>query len=137
MNFSRRLMLFGFGAFLGVLLCALLFTGKTNPLTSWLPNNRVLERLSNKKYFRLKLQDNQVKCKFECLGIGSRELAYLIMRGDVLFSESKTKQEPKVYVVYAAPIDTEPFKITFSAEDSISKITDVSLALENKVCDCN
>jgi hypothetical protein len=136
MKFSRRLMLFGFGAFLGVLLCAFLFSGRTNPLTSWLPNHRVLERLNNKKYFKLQLQDSKVKCKFECLGIDSKELAYLITYGDVLFSESKTQQNPKVYVVYAAPKDTEPFKITFSAEDSISRITDVSLALEKKDCDC-
>ena len=133
MKFSRRLMLFGFGVLLGTLLSAFFFSGRTNVLTGWLPNARILARLNETK---LLLKDKSVKCKFDCLHINSKDLACILTDGDVLFSESKTNQEPKLYVVYAAPKDSEPFKIIFSAEDTTSTIVDVSLALEDRVCNC-
>jgi hypothetical protein len=133
MSFKRRLVLFGFGIILGLILSAFFFAGRTSVLTAWLPNARVISRFKSTK---LVLKDNTIKCKFNCLGITSKDLSYAITDGDVLFSESKTNQKPILYVVYAEPENGEPFKITFAAEDSVSTIVDVSLALMNRDCNC-
>ena len=85
---------------------------------SWLPENRVKEQIQSGVLVR----SDSMKCILECNEISDDFVFELIDKGEVLFSESQTKSDPKVYV-----IGYQGTKIHFSIdEDSLSSIVNIN-----------
>lgn len=117
---------------LGLILVFFFFGDRSELLTAWMPNERVMKRL---RETRLEIPDS-VKCRLNCFQLDSARVAELISDdGNVRFAKSETRIEPKLYRV-----DFEqhqpPVRVTFSCNDSTSTPVAV-LSLEGLAdCDC-
>lgn len=92
MNLKRRFGLFGFGFAAGILIVLFILNGK-NASCNYMPNARMLEILRNKP----RLYTDEVKQVMETNAIDSASIALLLLKGDIDFSKSKTRQEPCRY----------------------------------------
>ena len=93
---------------------------------SWLPENRVKEQIEKGVLVR----SDSMKCVLECNEISDDFVFELIEKGEVLFSESETQKEPKIYV-----IEYKNVKIHFSMdEDSVSSIVNIN---GKEGCNCS
>lgn len=93
---------------------------------SWLPENRVKEEIGSGAIVRT----DSMKCVLECNEISDDFIFELIEKGDVNFSESQVKNDPKVYV-----LEYQDIKLHFSLkEDSTAAIVDLN---QDKDCNCS
>lgn len=112
---GRRVKYYLIGLGMGLVMTFFIFGNRG---CSWLPENRVKEQLET----GILARTDSMKCVLECNDISDDFIYELIKKGDVLFSESKTKSDPKVYV-----IEYKDVKIHFSMdEDSLSSIVDIN-----------
>ena len=81
------------GVGIGVILSAYFFQGKGHLWTSWLPGNRVVDRI-NESYLDI---SPQAQCQLECLAFDIPDLKTAIESAEVDFKQSQTQDEPKVY----------------------------------------
>ncbi len=123
MKLRKRFIYFFLGFGLGIILVIFLFKGRG---LEWLPSNRVLYAINESTIFISKYNNCLLKCK----GINKDEIFNLLENGEVNFSNSKTKDPIKNYV-----IEHLDLKLTFSLDlkDSVSEL--INLTSINS-CDC-
>jgi hypothetical protein len=94
---ARRIFIFSIGFFGGCIMVWFMFfrTGERSFYGNWLPEGRVLSKLKA----GLDKNSSHSLCMLECTGIFKSQLAALLDQGDVLFSESKTNEDPREYEV--------------------------------------
>jgi len=113
MGLKRRFKLFGFGIILGLLVSFFFFQGRLNVFTDWMPGNRVKFRLRSTYVGNSPEVDALIKANN-----WPDTLANCFMwEGDVKFNESKTRSEPKIYVV-DWKLNGQLLKAQFAAGDS-------------------
>jgi len=92
MELKRRFGLFGFGFAAGIVIVLFIFNGK-KASCNYLPNARMLEILRNKD----RMYTDEVKQIMQENTIDSAAVAELLLKGDIDFSKSKTRQKPCRY----------------------------------------
>lgn len=96
MTFKRRLMLFGFGSFIGCILAWAIY-GKRLENTDWMPNHRVKMRLQS----TLVKATPQAEAGLEHLGLHLADLRATVLDSfNVKFSDSKRSKDSLVYYVH-------------------------------------
>ncbi len=131
MNFLQRLKRFMIGFGIGLILVYFFFSDRLDLLTSWLPNERVMERL---RQTELLLPDSML-CRLNCHHLDSARVADLLIDGDVSFSTSLTRQEPKLYKVDFMQHEI-PVRLSFLCTDSTSAVVDVLSLKKLQPCNC-
>lgn len=117
MNFGRRLRYYLIGFGMGLVLCFAIFGQRG---CDWTPGNRVLKQIATSEI----LVTDSVKCVMKENGISEDDVFKLLNNGDVVFSESKTHQTPKEYIIADAE---SKFKMHFVVRnDSVSVIWGVA-----------
>lgn len=117
MKFGRRLRYYLIGFSMGLVLCFAMFGQRG---CDWTPGNRVLKQIATSEI----LITDSVKCVMKANGISEDAVFQLLNNGDVIFSESKTHQIPKEYIIQDAE---EKFKIHFLVRnDTVSVIHGVA-----------
>lgn len=108
------------------------FGDRSEVLTAWMPNERVMKRLRETK---LEIPDS-VKCRLNCFQLDSAKVAALIADdGNVRFAKSETREEPILYRVDFEQ-HTTPVRLTFACDDSTSTVVG-TMGLEGLVkCQC-
>jgi hypothetical protein len=112
MTFGKRLRFYLIGFVLGTIISVLFFKGRG---CGWLPENRVLLRLT-KSYI---LANDSMRCVLKCNHIDSLNIKDLFKNGNVLFSESRPNDEPKMYVIECKLNNNEKIKIGLLLNDSL------------------
>lgn len=130
MNLRQRLFRYLTGVGIGLILVLLAFGNRS--CTDWMPNKRVLKRLSETEL----IVNAQARCKMNCMGIGNEDIKFLLANGDVDFEMSDTKSSPLRYRVNATQEKNKSFWMDFLAADSTSTIVDVQLIGFTELCDC-
>lgn len=92
MNLKRRFALFGFGFAAGIIIVIFILNGK-DASCNYLPNARMLEIMRSKH----RVYTDGVKQIMETNAIDSASVAEILLKGDIDFSKSKTRQEPCRY----------------------------------------
>lgn len=133
MRFTRRLKLFLIGFAIGLLMVFLFFGERSEILTNWMPNARVIDRLQASTD---EISETAL-CQFECYGIEKDSLKNLISKGDINFKESLTQQKPLIYLVEVENYDKELYGFYFSAADSSATLTHIVPADPDASCDCD
>ncbi len=94
MNLFKRFRSYIIGVVLGMLVVMIVFKDKANLFTSWLPENRVLQDLTDKKMFTTPKAD----CQLKCLGKTDKDLQQAFLSTtSVEFSQSQPQASPKQY----------------------------------------
>lgn len=131
MTLFQRFKRYLFGVLLGLILVYFFFGDRGEVLTAWMPNERVMKRLRETK---LILPDS-MQCRLDCFQLDSTAVNTLLEDGDVLFAESDTQSEPKVYRVQFEQ-RTPPLELTFSCTDSTSAVVGLSALGAGSDCPC-
>lgn len=119
---GRRVKYYLIGLGMGLVMTFFIFGNRG---CSWLPENRVKEQIESGVLVRT----DSMKCVLECNDISDDFVYELLEKGEVLFSESQTQSDPKVYVIKHNNV-----KIHFSIdEDSLSSIVDIN---GDEDCNC-
>lgn len=124
MKFLGRLRYFGVGLGMGLVLVFAMFGTRG---CDWTPTNRVKSAIQE-----CTLAANaEDQCLLECNSISDEILFDLIYNGKVNFKDSRTKGEPKNYILY-----NDDYKIGFDLNlaDSTAVLTD--LYYHEDKCDC-
>lgn len=117
MDLKRRFKLFGFGIILGIIVSFFFFQSRLNVFTDWLPGNRVKLRLRSTYVGNSAEVDAMIKANN-----WPDTLANCFMwKGNVKFSESKTRSTPMVYMV-DWELDGQLLKASFVATDSTAEL---------------
>ena len=127
MKFWRRFRYYGIGVGMGLIIVFFIFNGRG---CSWLPENRVLDDIERGDIFI----SERVKCELECNEVTKLDVYELFSdrNGDVLFSESKQRSTPKMYMIQSGD---ERYKLEVIIRDTTAYID--KLHLKNKErCDC-
>jgi hypothetical protein len=132
MTLFQRFKRFLFGVGLGIILVFFFFGNRSEAITGWMPNERVMKRLRETK---LQLPDS-VKCRLQCAKLDSTSVRNLFEDGNVRFRRSETKQEPKIYRVDFEQ-HNPPVQLTFSCDDSTSTIIGVEGVGVALSCNCD
>ena len=128
MNFRQRFFRYLIGVGIGVILSAYFFQGKGHLWTSWLPGNRVKERIVS-SYWDI---GPKTHCQLKCLELDIPELKEELKKAEVDFKNSNTNQEPKEYRLVLSDHSKLNF-MTIAVKDSIAIIQ----TLEGSIaCDC-
>lgn len=121
MNFLKRFRSYLIGVGLGMLMVVVIFKDKANLFTSWLPENRVLQELTDKKINTTP----KTACILKCLGRTETELQKNFLSfGAVEFSNSKTQATPKEYCVMQ-DVDGVKTCLMITVLDSTSILTEI------------
>lgn len=116
MTFAKRLRYYILGFGMGILVCFAMFGQRG---CDWTPGNRVLKQIATSQI----LITDSVRCIFVENKIDEDEIFKILNNGSVIFSESKTHQTPRYYVIQETD---EKFKIAFVVRnDSVSVIDGV------------
>jgi len=107
------------------------FGERVSVLTSWLPNNRVLQSLHE----TYQGESERAYCQMACFEVDSMAINYSFSEGDVQFGMSETRSQPKIYVVDTR-YDDRLIRLSFETDDSLSMLVKVELPADRKVCDC-
>lgn len=128
MTFRKRLRYYVVGLSMGLVVSFMFFKNRG---CSWLPGNRVLDNISSSVILR----DDSILCVMQCNHITDKDMFEMFYTGTVNFSESKTHDVFKTFVLSGTrSADKTPFKLAFHVVDSISYIVEVPGA--NTACDC-
>ena len=118
---GRRVKYYLIGLGMGLVVTFFIFGNRG---CSWLPENRVKTQIESSAIVRT----DSMKCILACNDISDDFIYELVKNGEVLFSESQVRNEPKVYV-----IEYEDIKLHFAIEeDSVVAIVNL-----NQSKDCN
>lgn len=131
MTWKRRIMLYGFGFGLGVLILYIAYGDRI--LDGWTPASRVRTLLVNAKAFDT---DSTALCKLSCEGVTLDQLKAAIPNAEVDLSRSKPQQEPCREYLLTCPVNGKIVDAYFSAcmKDSTVKLLKVFPTGE---CNCN
>ena len=124
MKFLGRLRYFGVGLGMGLVVVFAMFGTRG---CDWTPTNRVKSAIQGSTL----AANAQNQCLLKCNNITDEILYELIYNGKVNFKDSKTRIEPKNYILYS-----DDYKIGFdlNLKDSTAVVTD--LYHQKERCDC-
>lgn len=88
-DMKTRFTLYGIGFAIGIVL-VFFFLGGKKASCSWLPNDRILNIISQKKISI----DDAVKKKYASTEVDSIKIMNILKKGDIDFSKSQVKNEP-------------------------------------------
>jgi len=129
MTFWKRLRLYLIGFGIGILVVVAIFNQRLNLLTSWMPGQRVQDRLLQTE----SIYTNKSLCQLECLDLDTTDVTRAKKEGDVRFRLSDTHADPKVYVL-DAEFERDKYRFTFDARDSSSTLTRAECL--NRIVNC-
>lgn len=116
------------GVALGVLVSIFFFRNRG---CGWLPQNRVLDKINSSVILR----SDSIDCVLKCHKITDEDVFFLLRDGDVVFKESNTQVEPKLYVIEGQrKADGSSFKLAFLLRDTTSVIDAV---VSSEKCNCD
>ena len=115
MKFWRRLKYYGIGLGGGLIMVFMIFGNRG---CSWLPENRVLNEISESKM----LISEKAKCQQECLNLSDEKIYSLFVKkeGDVLFKKSEPHADPRKYVIEGESGD-KTFELTLSIKKPVMR----------------
>ncbi|TXC78372.1 hypothetical protein [Luteibaculum oceani] len=130
-TFFKRLRLYLIGVLIGAVMVVFIFKERTSLLTSWLPENTVIEAIQTSD-FQLNATDS---CYFNCLG-ANEDLKAFFDEADVLFSEGErgVKDANRYYILKNDDKSLERLRVTF-VNDSLVSFSSWKL-MEGKNCPC-
>ncbi len=141
MSFWKRIRVYIIGVGIGSLMVLFLFGDRG--CGGWLPGNRVKTSIIESIFETSDLID----CKLTCNGFTKEKVEDLILKGIVLFKQSKTDTDPREYIIeheskqltFAVPVDSEypiylidNFKENCTECDSVSNKFDRTIKLNFK-----
>lgn len=131
MKFWKRLKYYGVGLILGTLLSVILFNGRG---CSWLPENRVLDRIGQMSTIQV---TSDMLCRIGCSQVTMDELVKELKASslEVVFSESDTDTDPKKYVLEGHIGEVEKVRMEVEFHDTIARIVAFDDGPEPK-CNC-
>lgn len=130
MNLTQRFQRYFVGVVIGLILVFVFFGERS--CTDWLPNDRVLDRLSETDMIITK----KARCEMNCAGLVDEDLLHLLRTGNVEFNQSQTRTYPLVYYVEASrESDDYDYAMKFEARDSTTTLIDV-LTDKSGTCLC-
>ena len=126
---ARRFKFYLFGFSLGIILVIALYSNKSDLITAWTPEKRVLKRMRLTK----KIISDSMQCILDCYRVNDSDWDYLYLNGDVYFGQARTKPYP----IYKIEIikDSIPCDFTFLAKDTLSILIDFKCIIPQK-CRC-
>ena len=131
MNLFKRFRSYFIGVLLGMLVVMIVFKDKANLFTSWLPENRVLLELTEKKMFTTPKAD----CQLKCLGKQKEDLSkYLTSHTSVEFSKSQPQAKPREYYLIQT-VDGIKTSLLVTILDSTFTLTEIK-SDQTLNCDC-
>lgn len=126
----RRFKFYGFGFLLGILLCTILFRGRSCKM----PASAKMEELAFQK---LELTQHG-ECRMKCRNITYDEIKDVLKTGKINYDKSNVHEKPYgTYAVEGKTTDGQNVRIIIADCDSISRVvTAIDLKMENDTCDC-
>jgi hypothetical protein len=116
-NFKRRIKYYLIGFGIGIIFVSFIFG---NRACSWLPENRVKNMIAEKEI----IVGDSISDLMDCSGVDNNDVYRLLNEdGDVDFSLSNTKQEPKEYL-FEGVKDNEKLTITYALFDTVAEVID-------------
>ncbi len=91
---KQRLIKFGIGLLLGIMLSYAFFSD--HDWTSWMPNGRILYKIQTTTEYPY---SDKVNCQIKHYKINDKQLSGIYQEGDVDFGASKTREEPREYLI--------------------------------------
>lgn len=129
--FAKRLFLYFIGFFFGcVLVYFMFFKGKDR---GFFPSAIVIDTLKSREL----LIEEKAGCRLACYRISEDNLKDLMEDGDVKFSESSPREEPKKYVVEIESPEGDEVKLLFELTGSNAKIISVTPPPGKPGCTCD
>jgi hypothetical protein len=119
----RKLLFFGIGVTLGILMVKFIFGGRDDIQCSYFPNDRVLYDLRNKD----RMIPDSTFTQMQELGVDTSDISDLLLMGDVDFEKSDTKKDScKNYWISFEPEDKPSFYAIFGNCDSTAVLKQVA-----------
>lgn len=129
---ARRIRVYLFGVILGVIVVySSLIKDRGKELLGWLPGPRVLGELNE---YPQQISD-KANCQLKCYVLGESILEEVYMNGDVKFSESRPKEDPRYYKVELEK-NKQIIQVELTCKDSLTTIASVIILGEEGKCDC-
>lgn len=131
MNLKQRFQRYFIGVMIGLLLVFVFFGERS--CNDWMPNQRVLLRLSETDLIVTK----NARCQLDCYSLDNDDILYALENGKVNFKKSDPQAYPLIYVV-ESEIEEKDFEVTltFEARDSTSTLVEVWDGMET-ACACD
>lgn len=119
MNFKQRLLRYGIGVFLGVLISLYFFGGRG--CGDWMPTSRIKADIQRGGI----VPDEKTRCELHCVGMSVEDLELLVLNGTVNVGASSPRETPRSYrFVLGASAENGPVSgITFLLTDTASVAT--------------
>ena len=119
---KSRFALYGFGFFIGLVL-VFFFLGGKKASCNWLPNDRILNIIAQKKISFGDL----VKESIASGEADSLEIMQVLQHGDIDFSKSRVKNEPCRNYLIAQDQDQKELIVTVEVCDSVAIVQTLSI----------
>ena len=130
---KRRVKLYLFGFLLGCALTAGIFGDKIQYLFSWLPNQRILDRIQQTE---LK-QTPKANCMIECYQISNKNIQDLIYDGTVQIPKSEPQAYPKIYFIEHETEEFGRYALRFECYEKSSIIIEAKKFDVEIECNCD
>ena len=124
-DMKTRFTLYGIGFAIGILI-VFFFLGGKNASCNWLPNDRILNIISQKKI----TFSEDVKGKLESMGTDSLDIMQILDRGDIDFSKSQVKNEPCRNYWIEGSVDQKNLVITVELCDSVAVVKTLDTTID-------
>ena len=125
----RRIRAYIIGLLLGMLLVFVLFRDRKGIWDSWLPEDRVIERMMASQW----IMTPKAKCLMVCMDLSIQQMDNLIKESDVNFDKSDTQSKVKVYQLqWSDPLESE---VKIALGDSTKEIVEIQNKL-TVACSC-
>jgi len=111
---------------MGLIILAFFLNGKKTSC-SYGPDARVLKNINTKKI----VYGDNVKSYISSNKSDSTKINYVLKKGDINFSESKTRQEPCAIYIIEGDYKEEELTLTIENCDSIATITNIKVEKHN------
>ena len=116
-DMKTRFTLYGIGFAIGILI-VFFFLGGKNASCNWLPNDRILNIISQKKI----TFSEDVQQKLKSTETDSLAIMQILDRGDIDFSKSQVKNEPCRNYWIEGSVDQKNLVITVELCDSVAVV---------------
>lgn len=131
MKILKRFRLYLVGVLIGSLMVAVLFRDKVHLFTAWLPENRVIQEITDKK-----IQPSPLaSCQLKCLNLPFEVLrSHLSTQTSVEFSQSQTKGNPRTYLLIQ-DLKSQKIQLSVVVGDSSAVLSKIDWTGKNG-CNC-
>jgi hypothetical protein len=126
-DMKTRFTLYGIGFAIGIVL-VFFFLGGKKASCNWLPNDRILNIISQKKIMLSK----DVKEILVTTGTDSLEIMQILNRGEIDFSKSQVKNDPCRNYWIEGPGDLKELVITVELCDSTAVVKTLTRKIEEE-----